>query len=179
MCYDFATSTPGVIVTETDYAEQYQGTPNGEIQSEHFGKDASVSMEMRIVTYNGKFEGEDTADTVAVTKKTLTYCVLSDENTQNASTTFQNLKLVLDDILVKQKEMSVNDLRYIIDICDGCSVQYKCGAALYSLTITATTRKCIFFGVSNVLVMGSADVIRRVAYARLVLTSTSTGLLHC
>ena len=64
MCYDFAASTPGGIVTEIDYAEQYQGAPNGEIKSEHFGKDASVSMEMRIVTYNGKFEGDDTADTV-------------------------------------------------------------------------------------------------------------------
>ena len=57
----------------------------------------------------------------------------------------RSLKLVLDDIIVKRKEMSVKDLRYIIDICDGWSVQYKCGAALYSLTITTTTRKCIVF----------------------------------
>ena len=59
MCYEFVATKPGVIVTETDYSEQYQGTPNGKIQSEHFGKDASVSMEVRIVTYSGRFDGQD------------------------------------------------------------------------------------------------------------------------
>ena len=64
---------------------------------------------------------------------------------QNASTTFQNIKLVLDDIIVVQKEMGSKNLKHIVDICDGYSVQYKYGATLYSLTITVTTRKCIVF----------------------------------
>ena len=56
MCHDFVMSNNCAVLMEEDYTEKYQGTPNGEIQSKHFGKDASVSMEMRIVNFHGKNE---------------------------------------------------------------------------------------------------------------------------
>ena len=141
MCYEFAATIPGVIVTKTDYSEQYQGTPNGEIQLKHFGKDASVSMEVGIVTYSGIFDGQGEVET----QRTLTYIVLSDENKQNAGTTYQNLQLVLDDIICTHHKITASNLKFIVDLCDECSVQYKCDHALHTMVITATKRECIFF----------------------------------
>ena len=126
MCRDFAKSNKGVVLIEEDYAEKYQGKPNGEIQSKHFGKDASVSMEMRIVNYHCK-----SATNSSETKhRTITYAVLSDEPTQNASTTYQNMKLVLDDIVHTREEMTEEQMKFIVVMSDGCSVQYKYGAPL-------------------------------------------------
>ena len=140
MCRDFVLNDSGAVLMEEDYAEKYQGTPNGEIQSEHFGKDASVSMEMRIVNFHGKNGSEK-----GRRHRTITYAVLSDEQAQNSSTTYQNLKLVLDDLISTRNEMELQDLKFLILMSDGCAVQYKCGAALYSLMVTAAKRGCIVF----------------------------------
>ena len=59
MCRDFTRTNSGVVLMEEDYAGKHQGTPNGEIQSEHFGKDAAVSMEMRIVNFHAKSLNSD------------------------------------------------------------------------------------------------------------------------
>ncbi len=54
MCYDHWKENDGDIVMELDYLERYQPVPMREIQSENFAKDADVSMEIRIVSYQGK-----------------------------------------------------------------------------------------------------------------------------
>jgi hypothetical protein len=59
--YDYGTTTDGLIVCEMDYCECYQQVPMREIQSENFGKDKDVSMEIRIVTYTGRFDGLNSA----------------------------------------------------------------------------------------------------------------------
>ena len=51
MCYDYFQQNDGVLVTEMDYSEKYQPSPNREMQSEHFGKDTDVSMEICIVSF--------------------------------------------------------------------------------------------------------------------------------
>ena len=51
MCYDHFKQNDGVIVVEMDYSERYQPVPMREIQSENFAKDADVSMEIRIVSF--------------------------------------------------------------------------------------------------------------------------------
>jgi hypothetical protein len=46
MIYDYAANDDGIIVCEMDYPERYQPVPLHEIQSENFGKDKDVSMEI-------------------------------------------------------------------------------------------------------------------------------------
>ena len=139
MCYEYVASIPCVILTETYYTEQYQGIPNGKIQPEHFGKDASVSIEVRIITNTGKFDGpnNDTA------RKILSYDVLHVYNKQNTSTAYRNLKLILKNISTRG-ELPEEGLKFILNITNGFSVQYECGHALQTMALTATVRNCIF-----------------------------------
>ena len=76
------------IVTEMDYSEKYQPSPNREMQSEHFGKDADVSMEIRIVS----FQDAEKA------RRVVSYSHISDEKPQIAATTFQNTINMLNDL---------------------------------------------------------------------------------
>ena len=53
MCYDYFQQNNRVLVAEMDYSERYQPIPMREIQSENFGKDADVSMEICIISIQG------------------------------------------------------------------------------------------------------------------------------
>ena len=70
MCYDYFWDNNGVLVAEMDYSERYQPVPMREIQSENFGKDADVSMEIRIVSF------QDTE----LSRCVVSYSHLSDKN---------------------------------------------------------------------------------------------------
>jgi hypothetical protein len=61
MIYDYARTTDGLTVCEMDYFERYQPVPMRKIQSENFEKDKDISMEIRIVTYTGRFDGTNSA----------------------------------------------------------------------------------------------------------------------
>ena len=63
MIYDYCNSKYDVLVMVMDYLERYQPVPMRKIQSENFGKDADASMEIRIVTYTGKFDGPNSGRT--------------------------------------------------------------------------------------------------------------------
>jgi hypothetical protein len=54
MCYENFQQNDGAVVAEMDYSERYQPIPMQEIQSEKFGKDSDVSMEIRIVSLQDK-----------------------------------------------------------------------------------------------------------------------------
>ena len=69
MCYDHYKQNNGVLVIEMDYSERYQPVPMREIQLENFAKDADVSMEIRIVS----FQAND------MSQQTVSYSHLSDK----------------------------------------------------------------------------------------------------
>jgi hypothetical protein len=127
MVYDYCNSKDDVLVMEMDYLERYQPMPMREIESENFRKDADVSMEIRIVTYTGKFDGPNSGRT----QKVISYAHLSDEKSQIAATTFVNTVQMLDDIH-ERGELEGEDYNTIIQITDGCAGQSKCGTALYN-----------------------------------------------
>lgn len=126
MCYDYFQQNDGVLVAEMDYSERYQPSPMREIQSEHFGKDADVSMEIRIVSF------QDTHKARCV----VSYAHISDEKPQIAATTFQNTIDMLKD-LKERGEMTSDKTNIMLFITDGCAGQYKCGTALYLLSMLA------------------------------------------
>ena len=85
-----------------DYSERYQPVPMREIQSENFWKDAYVSMEIHIVS----FQGTD------MSQRVVSYSHLSDKKPQIAATTFQNTIDMLNDL--KEKGDVSNDNFFII-----------------------------------------------------------------
>jgi hypothetical protein len=105
-----------------------------EIQSENFGKDADVSMEIRIVSF------QDTD----MSWRVVSYSHLSDKKPQIAVTTFQNTIDMLND-LKEKGEISINIFSIIILITDGCAGQYKCGTSLYLLSMLAQRTGTIIY----------------------------------
>ncbi len=138
-----------------DYSERYQPIPMQEIQSENFAKDADMSMEIRIVTFQGKY----------FVRRVVSYSHLSDEKSQIAATTFQNTFQMLDD-LIERADLNNDDYAMIIFITDGCAGQYKCGTALYLMAMHAQRTGRMFYHLSNALVTGSAAVMRRVVVTK-------------
>ena len=69
MCYDHFKQNNGVIAVEMDYSERYQPVPMREIQSENFAKDANVSMEIHIISFQAN----------NMSRQTMSYSHLSDK----------------------------------------------------------------------------------------------------
>ena len=70
------------------YSILNQPSPNREMQSEHFGKDTDVSMEICIVSFQDAEKAQ----------RVISYSHISDEKPQIAATTFQNTIDVLNDL---------------------------------------------------------------------------------
>jgi len=124
-------SNDHMLLARADHTERYQPSPNGELQSEGLGQEDSVSIEGRSLLI--KAVGTDEF------KKVL-YAHCSDDKHQNAATVMLNILYMLDDI-DKRKEMPSSLLKRIIEIVDGCAVQYRCGTVLYSLALLAQRRR--------------------------------------
>ncbi len=134
MCYDHFKQNDGVVVVEMDYPERYQPLPMCEIQSENFGKDADVSMEIRIVSLQDK----------DMERRMVSYSHLSDEKPQIAATTFQNTIDMLNN-LKEKGDLTNDEIKMILFITNGCAGQYKCGTALYLLSMLAQrTGKAVY-----------------------------------
>jgi hypothetical protein len=80
MCNHYFQNNDGVLVAKMDYSKRYQPVPMRKIQSENFGKDTDVLMEIRIVSF------QDTD----MSQHVVSYSHLSDEKPQIVATTFQN-----------------------------------------------------------------------------------------
>ena len=102
--YDYAATNNEIIVCEMDYSERCQPIPMHGVQSENFGKDKDVSMEIQIVTYIGRFDGANAART----KRVISYTHLLDEKPQIAVATFFNTEQMFEDIH-QRLEMTEND----------------------------------------------------------------------
>ena len=112
LCYNYSENNDGIIVTEMDYSEHYQLIPLQEIQSEKIAKDANVSMEIRIATFQRKDTG----------RWVVSYSHLSDKKTQIAATTFQNTIQMMND-LIEREDLNNDDYAMVIFITDGCAGQ--------------------------------------------------------
>jgi hypothetical protein len=115
MCYDHFQQNHSVVVVEMDYSERYQPTLMQEIQSENFGKDADVSMEIRIVS----FQYADMSQHIVSSSH------LSDKTPQIAATIFQITFDMLEDLKKRGCEVSNDTSKMYIFVTDGCVGQYK------------------------------------------------------
>ena len=114
------------IKTIRDYSERLNATFDQEIQSEHFGNSRSLSIEgcaVEIVV-NG-LEGES---------KLEFHSHFSDESRQDACTTMAHMEVLIEHLL-KENHMAEGSTMW--DNTDGCGKQYRCGTALYFLSVLA------------------------------------------
>jgi len=90
------------MLTNSDYTQRYQPSPDGEFQSQHFGKHQSLSMEGYATTYWSELEEKFVTNF---------YSALSDEKRQDAGTTAANIRMILLD-LFKRKDVGILDDGY-------------------------------------------------------------------
>ena len=128
---DMFESIPYSLKTRRDYAEAIQEEMDHEIQSSHFRAKRTLSIEGCVV---------ESYETETMRKKEF-HSHFSDDCTQNAATTYQNMLVLLD--FLEGEHALVRDLTIMFDHTDGCTAQYRCGIALYLLSILACKKKII------------------------------------
>jgi hypothetical protein len=114
------------IKTIRDYSERLNAAFDQEIQSEHFGNSRSLSIEGSAVemVVNG-LEGKS---------KLEFHSHFSDKSSQDACTTMAHMEVLIEH-LFNENQMAEGSTMW--DNTDGCSKQYRCGTALYFLSVLA------------------------------------------
>ena len=121
---------PTWFLTEMDYAERLKKEMNNEIQSDHFGHHATLSIEgctmehHRIKSSSNTYELEMDF-----------HSHMSEDSDQNAATTHIHMCKMLDCYIENYGALPENCT--ILDHTDGCTKQYRCGNALFYLTVLA------------------------------------------
>jgi hypothetical protein len=114
------------IKTIRDYTERLNAAFDQEIQSEHFGNSRSLSIEgCAVEMVVNVLEGES---------KLEFHSHFSDESRQDACMTMAHMEVLIEH-LWKEKHMAEGSTMW--DNTDGCGKQYRCGNALYFLSVLA------------------------------------------
>jgi hypothetical protein len=135
---------PGDVNTRRDYAERLSAKFNLEIQSDHFGNGRSLSMEGSSVEFFSapaivNAEANPTGDySGSITMESQSH--FSDESKQDASTTHAHM-LVLLEYLFENNVMKIGSTEW--QNTDGCGKQYRCGTALYLLSLLASQKHVV------------------------------------
>ena len=132
-------STPGDISTRSDYAEKFGFAPDGQLQSEYYDNNRTLSMEgccldhflptenvINHLMHETEYEikPEDT--------KRVFHLHLSDSKLQNAATTTCHLTTLLDQLFQNNIMLRHGTMW---DQTDGCGKQYRCSVAYYLLSV--------------------------------------------
>jgi len=141
--HDVFQSSPGHISTRSDYAERFKCEPDGQLQSEYFDNNRTLSMEGccldRFTTSDNVMDYLNEGGNYIPAENDLHrefHLHLSDSKFQNAATTTQHLYEVLTKLF-----KDGNMMRYgtMWDQTDGCSKQYRCSIAYYLLSFLSST----------------------------------------
>ena len=129
---------PNSIKTHRDYAERLKEKFNFQIQSGHFGDTRQLSIEgcsllmhdlEKILEFEtGLIELEDLKQWVTMEF----HSHFADESKQNAASTHTNMEVLIQ-LLIKNGRFKTQPL--ILDHTDGCAKQYRCGTALYLMSL--------------------------------------------
>lgn len=109
-----------------DYAERLSAVFDEEIQSEHFGNSRSLSIEGSSVEAHA---------TMGTTPQMTFHSHFSDGSRQDAAATHEHMKCLFTCL---QEEGKLAPAMTVWEDTDGCSKQYRCGNALYLLSLLAS-----------------------------------------
>ena len=120
------------FLSEMDYAERLQKELNGEIQSDHFGENSTLSIEGCTLQYHQP--QPDTNKEVNPLNPVMDFhSHMSDYSRQDAATTFEHMCVMFDHHQHRHGTFPKNAV--LLDHTDGCAKQYRCGNALFLLNI--------------------------------------------
>ena len=130
-------NSPGSVKTRRDYAERLSATFDLEIQSEHFGNGRSLSMEGSSVEFHiANLLQEYKAGNINVEELEQEFEFIShfsDVSRQDSTTTNAHM-----DVLIRNLKAKGRLWRMIFEETDGCCKQYRCGTALWLLSMLSS-----------------------------------------
>jgi hypothetical protein len=123
---------PLSVYSHRDYAERLSAVFNDQAQSDHFGNDRSLSIEGCSIEMHSPEEGCGTTMEF--------HSHFSDDSKQDAASTHANMETLIKHLMQtgRMKEGSV-----MFDGTDGCSKQYRCGAALFLLSLLSSLHRIV------------------------------------
>ena len=116
----------GGVLTQRDYADALLASFTDEIQSTHFGENASVSMEGVTIRFTDPNTGED---------RFHFYSYLSDDKRQDSRTTYVNTEAMVKELQQHQLQLKPDSILY--ELMDGCAKQYRCANCFYLMSALA------------------------------------------
>ena len=118
--------------SERDYAERLTKQLDGEIQSDHFGDNPTLSIEGCTIQYHKNVELHNESDDPNMLLFDL-HSHFSDYSKQDASTTFEHMSSMFK--LHSEIHGPLPKNSVFLDHTDGCAKQYRSGNALYLLNV--------------------------------------------
>jgi hypothetical protein len=121
------------LFMKRDFAEAIQAEMDNEVQGDHFGKIRKMMLEGCSVEFFSR-------ELEKYTKEFHSH--LSDDCKQNAATSYENMKNVLQDL--RERGVLHENVSVVYDNTDGCCSQYRCATSVFLLTILSSMFKvCI------------------------------------
>ena len=122
------------FLSERDYAERLVKELDGEIQSEHFGDNSTLSIEGCILQYHLNHNKRKQASEDKSIRMDF-HSHFADFSKQDAATTFEHMSKMIENHI--ENHGSFPKKCVILDHTDGCAKQYRSGNALYLLNVLA------------------------------------------
>ena len=120
------------IISERDYAERLVKQLDGEIQSDHFGDNASLSIEGCTLQYHKNPRDNEITENESNIKMDF-HSHFADYSRQDAATTFEHMCVMLENHISVHGPLPKKCV--FLDHTDGCAKQYRSGNALYLLNM--------------------------------------------
>jgi hypothetical protein len=128
---------PLSVKTRRDYAERLSAVFTLEVQSGHFGNSRSLSIEgSSVETFSAaEIDRFDSGEVLLsdLSQKMQFHSHFSDASRQDAATTHSHMVVLLN--LLKSRGELKSGRTILFDETDGCGKQYRCGNALYLLSV--------------------------------------------
>ena len=125
-------NNPSSFLSERDYAERLVKELDGEVQSEHFGDNATLSIEGCTLKYHSAQRVVNSSENSSQIKMDF-HSHFSDFSRQDAATTFEHMCSMIDNHVERNGRLPEHCI--LLDHTDGCAKQYRSGNALYLLNI--------------------------------------------
>ena len=125
-------NNPSWFLSERDYAERLVKELDGEIQSDHFGDNPTLSIEGCTLQYHDHDESLQNSSSQPVTRMDF-HSHFADFSRQDAATTFEHICSMLDNHISRVGPLQPKAV--FLDHTDGCAKQYRSGNALYLLNV--------------------------------------------
>ena len=120
------------MFSERDYAERLVKQLDGEIQSDHFGDNATLSIEGCTLQYHKPISPDDGEEKDSIIAFDF-HSHFADFSKQDAATTFEHMCSMFSTHESVNGKIAKNTV--LLDHTDGCAKQYRSGNAFYLLNI--------------------------------------------